>query len=89
MPDVPIPPEPEPTRAEEFYQAVWGFGGYVDAQVRRAVTGDTDGRLRRPVLFVLVGLSVVMGGPASGIMVGVGLIALILLAFTDNSPVTT
>lgn len=78
MPDVPIPPEPESTRAEEFYQAVWGFGGAVDAQVRRAVTGDTQGRLRRPILFLIVGVALVLNAPA------LGLVALLLLALTDQ-----
>jgi hypothetical protein len=71
-------PEPEEAEPSEFYQVVWGFGGAVDAQFRRAVTGDREGRLRRPLLFVIVGLALVLNLPA------VGLVAVLILAYTDQ-----
>jgi hypothetical protein len=79
MPDVPYPPEPEPTRAEEFYQVVWGAGGAVDAQVRHLVTGDRKGNLRRPILFVIVALGLFV--PGLGVF---AIPALIVLALTDQ-----
>lgn len=82
MPDVPIPPEPEEAEPSQFYQAVWGFGGYVDAQLRRAATGDTDGRLRRPILFAVAGVALILGGAA----IPVGIVALFFLALTDQVP---
>ena len=89
MPDVPIQPEPEPTRREDFYQALWGFGGAVDHQTRRAVTGDERGALRRPALFLIasIGIIVLLAGVdgVGGLVAGtLALIALLLLAMTDQ-----
>ena len=49
----------------------------VEEGARAALTGDSSGRLRRPILFIIVGLSLVLGWPAAG------LVALLLLALTD------
>lgn len=92
MPDVPFPKEPEPTRAEDFYQAVWGFGGAVGSVTRKIVTGDPQGRLRRKVLFLIAQIGAVIaiaaapGGivPFTLICGGIGLVALLLLAMTDE-----
>lgn len=80
MGDVPIKPpapEPEPTPAQVKAQRV-------NAGVRLAVTGDTAGRLRRPVLFLVVAVALVLDGTFGLITGTAGLIALLILAMTDN-----
>lgn len=82
MPDVPVIPEPEEADPSRIGAAIWGAGGYVDAQVRRAATGDTEGKVRRPLLFVIVGLAVLSSGIP--ILAGLGMTALVFLALTDQ-----
>lgn len=78
MPDVPIPPKPTPTRAEQTRESLTEMAARVEEGARVALTGETDGRLRRPILFVLVGIALVLNLPA------LGLVALILLVYTDQ-----
>ena len=88
MPDVPMPPEPEEAEPSQFYQAVWGAGGFMDDQVRRTLTGDTEGKLRRPVLFLLTEVGIIAALANDGIvgllLGGIALIAVLLLAMTDQ-----
>jgi hypothetical protein len=70
MPDVPLLPEKEDGATETMVRRV-------EEGTRAAVTGDPYGRLRRPVLFLIVGVALVLDAPA------VGLVALLLLALTD------
>lgn len=73
MGDVPIRPvpEPEPTRAERVNAAV-------QPAVRYAITGSDLGSLRRPILFVVAGIALVVNAPI------VGIVALMILALTDQ-----
>lgn len=51
--------------------------------VRRAITGSDEGSLRRPVLFIIAAASMVLA-TISPFMAVPGLMALILLALTDQ-----
>ena len=88
MPDVPMPPEPEEAKPNEFYQAIWGAGGFVDDQVRRTLTGDTEGRIRRPALFLIAEVGIIAALATDGIVGlvagGLALVAVLLLAMTDQ-----
>ena len=77
MPDVPIKPPAPPTKAERTATALSEMAARVEEGARAALTGDPAGRLRRPVLFIIVGLALALGWPA------LGLVALLLLALTD------
>ena len=81
MPDVPYPKPTPPTPAEVRVQRT-------SEAIRTLLTGDADGRLRRPLLFIAaeVGIiaALVIDGIAGITMGGIGMIALLLLAFTDN-----
>jgi hypothetical protein len=79
MGDVPVLPEPEvqstlAERATEVY--------------RYAMTGDPSGRIRRKTLFVLAEVGVVIAIALDGLSGllggGVAMIALLLLAMTDD-----
>lgn len=81
MPDVPFPPEPVPTKAEVARQRA-------STTVRVALTGDPDGRVRRKILFLLAGIgsvaSIALDG-VLGLVLGIaGVVALLLLAMTDD-----
>lgn len=82
MPDVPYPKETE-EKADEFKQALWGFGGAVGAVTRTAITGERAGRVRRPILFLIVGIGL-WGAADWWLFSLVGLIALLILALTDQ-----
>lgn len=73
MGDVPYPVEPEPTKAEKA-------AARVNATVRGAIAGDPAGSLRRPILFIIAAVGLLVGWPLSII----GLVALVLLAVTDQ-----
>ena len=82
MPDVPYPPDPEPSRLDEFAQKLVALRDRLDEGTRTAMTGEPSGRIRRPVLFALVAIGLLAGGtwpPAAAI----GAVALIWLALTD------
>lgn len=71
MPDVPYPPEkPEPKSAEVARD--------IERGLRGALTGDARGRLRRPILYAIVGIGIAIPIPA------LALVALLLLAVTDS-----
>ena len=88
MPDVPYPKPKEPTPSEIRVQRVRSAGEAVARSIRTLLTGDSDGRLRRPLLFVVAEVGVlaalVVDGIAGIAIGGIGMIALLLLAFTDN-----
>lgn len=77
MPDVPYPPPPEPTR-EEIILEHFGRG------VRTALTGNPDGRLRRTVLWIILAASLVSSPYGGTVAIAIGLVALVLLALTDQ-----
>lgn len=78
MPDVPIQPTPAPTRAERTRESLTEMAARAEEGARAALTGDSAGRLRRPILFIVVGLALVLNLPA------LGLVALLLLVYTDQ-----
>ena len=71
MGEVPQPPEEEQTRTEVARERV-------NAATREFMTGDPAGRLRRPILFLIVGTALALNLPA------LGLAALLILALTDQ-----
>lgn len=85
MPDVPFPPEPEPTKAEVARQRA-------SETVRVALTGDPNGRIRRKVMFLLAGVGSVAAialdgaqGNILGLILGfAGIAAILILAMTDD-----
>ena len=81
MGDVPMLPEPEPSATERTVEEV-------GALYRRALTGDPHGRVRRKTLFLIAEIGIVIAialGGAVGLIAGVvGLIAVLLLAMTDD-----
>jgi len=94
MPDVPYPKEPEEAKADQFVQALWGAGGAVGAVTRKVVTGDATGRLRRKGLFLLGDIGIIVAlvsreGVVGLIAGSLALIALLLLAMTDDDIVVT
>lgn len=76
MGDVPVLPEPEPQ--PEFADKLVALRDRLDEAARVGVTAEPRGSLRRPILFVLVGLGLVLNLPALGI------VALLALALTDQ-----
>lgn len=85
MPDVPILPEPE--RDEEFADKLVALRNRLDDVAHVALTGDTTGRVRRKVLFLIAAFSILAlarDGIAGIVIGGVGLIALLMLAMTDD-----
>lgn len=79
MGDVHIP-EPEPGRVGAKVADLIESGHEFYAT---AMTGSSSGRVRRPTLFVLAGAGAVLGTEFVLAAV-VGLIAIVLLAFSDN-----
>ena len=79
MGDVHIP-APDPSRVGAKVDELIASGHELYAT---AVTGQPAGRVRRPTLFVIAGVGVLLAGyiPFAGV---VGLIAILLLALTDN-----
>lgn len=73
MPERPFPPPPPPTRAERLGNLLAMIRDYLGV----LAGGRPGSRLRRPALYVVVGVSLVAGLPALGIP------ALLLLALTD------
>lgn len=71
-------PETEPVSDDATEERVAQVIEGADRMVRVALTGDPKGRLRRPVLFVIVALGLVWTPLAL-----LGLASLILLALTD------
>lgn len=78
MPDVPFPPAPEPTKTDRTVAAIQDALARTEEGARAALTGDSAGRLRRPILFVIVGIALALNLPV------VGLVALLLLVYTDQ-----
>ena len=82
MPDVPMKPrpEPEPTLAERAEPVV--------SATRVLLTGDPNGRVRRPLLYAVASFGTVVAiyldGPVGLILGGIAIVALMLLAWTDN-----
>lgn len=83
MPDVPVIPEPE-DESTAIETAVAKAG----TLTRVAMTGDPNGRVRRKVLFLTAALGIlaalVLDGALGILLGGLGLIALLLLAMTDD-----
>lgn len=84
MGDVVIKP-PEPNKVGAKVQELIDSGHELYAT---ALTGAPSGRTRRPTLFVIAGIGVVItlavGGPAGLVAGGLALIAILLLAMTDS-----
>ncbi len=78
MGDVPFPPEVEPGKDEVFAAKLILLRNKLDDAARVTLTSDPRGRLRRPVLFVLIGVALALNVPALGIT------ALLALALTDQ-----
>ena len=84
MPDVPFPKveeEPEPRLV--------ALRNRLEDKAKVALTGQSEPRsIRRPLLFVLAALGILVAltvdGPVGLAVGGVGLIALLLLAMTDQ-----
>lgn len=77
MPDVPIrpkPPEP-PTVAERLEPAA--------IAARVILTGDPNGRVRRPLLFSIAMLGSALA-PSIPVFAVVAIVAIVLLAYTDQ-----
>lgn len=79
MGDVPIQPEPEP-EVSEAREALVALRDRLNDAARVGLTADSAGSLRRPVLFVLVGVGLALGG----LFAVVGIVALLALALTDQ-----
>ncbi len=79
MGDVVIP-EPDPSRVGAKVTELIASGHELYAT---AVTGAPSGRVRRPTLFVIAGIGMVLGTQFLGAAV-VGLIAILMLALTDS-----
>ncbi len=77
MGDVPILPEPE-AEPDPFAERLVALRDRLDDGVRVGLTADRAGSLRRPILFVLIGVALVLNLPA------VGIVALLALALTDQ-----
>lgn len=76
MGDVPLPPAPEP--ADDFAAKLVDLRDRLDDASRVAMTATSQGSLRRPILFVAIGIALVLNVPALGI------VALLALALTDQ-----
>lgn len=79
MGDVHIP-KPDPSRVGAKVEELIASGHEFYAT---AVTGSSSGRVRRPTLFVIAGLGII-GGTEHLFAAVVGLIAILLLALSDN-----
>lgn len=77
----PEPVEEGPTIGEQVKDALLLAADDIKTGARLTFTGYARGSIRRPVLFVLVAVSIVVGWTA------VALVALLLLALTDAVPV--
>ena len=82
MPDVAHKPEPEPTPAAIAIEKLSAAADAALANIRTAVTGDPEGRMRRPILFAVIAIA--FGFSGTGIVAVIGLVAIILLALTDT-----
>lgn len=84
MGDIPFPPEVPPTKVERLIETGRATGDEFVALTKVAFTGTRTGRIRRKVLFTIVGVSLVLGGALGVIGGGIGLIAMLMLAMTDD-----
>lgn len=73
MGDVPFPREEEPTDAER-----------AEGIVRNAIAGSPQGMVRRTILYTVVAVALLSGSVFGLFASGVGLIALLLLAMSDQ-----
>lgn len=77
MGDVVAKPEPEEQDAE-FADKLVDLRDRLDDAARVALVGDRAANIRRPVLFVVIGLALALNLPP------VGIVALLALAYTDQ-----
>ena len=84
MPDVPIPPTPEPTKAQQLAAELRAAKNDSERLFRYALTSDARGRVRRPLLFVCTAACIALGGAGFMPATIVALIALMILALTDS-----
>ena len=86
MPDVPYPKPKPPTRVKVTRNRVIEAAVSVVDAIHVASTGDRNGSLRRPILFVIavasVGIAMFAEPPGHPLGV-VALVAILLLALTD------
>jgi hypothetical protein len=74
----PFPEEEPPTRTQALREQA-------EAAARIIVAGSSVGAMRRIVLYVIVGIALAAGGTV-GVLAGlVGIIAILLLAMTDQN----
>lgn len=79
MGDVPIPVEvEEPADHAEFAARLVDLRDRLDDAAHVTLTATSKGSIRRPVLFIIVGVALILGVPA------VGIVGLIILALTDQ-----
>lgn len=79
MGTVPEEPEQEPTLADELAS----IRNRAATGLNVILTGDTQSRLRRPLLFVIVAGCLAFAEPV--IFAVIGVVALLLLAYTDRT----
>lgn len=86
MGDVPVPVEKGPSVTDEISESL-AYAAMRAAELGRTLlTGQKNGRVRRPVLFVLATVTLVAGAGSSASvdpLAIIGAIALVLLALTD------
>jgi hypothetical protein len=87
MGDVHIPQE-DPTTSQRIGAKVQGLIDSGHEFYATAATGSPTGRTRRPTLFIVTALgiivSLVLDGTVGFVAGGIALIAMLLLAMTDN-----
>ena len=84
MPDVPYPKPKPPTRGEVTRTRLADSLSSLVASVRSALTGDANGRIRRPALYVIAAISIGIAMSVESVIPSVvALVAVMLLALTD------
>lgn len=83
MGDVPLKQDPEPSRSEVAIDWLAAITAQVLDLLSLLLTGERNGSVRRPVLFLVAALGLAAAVPATVLAV-VGLMAVMLLALTDT-----